>query len=428
MSYLCSMTRTPTRRLSDVAKKVGVSEATVSRVLNGKAGVSESTRESVLTALDVLGYERPTQLRRGRARLIGLFLPELQNPIFPALAEVVGGGLAQRGFTPVMCITRTAGGLSEADYVSMLLEQQVSGVVFAGGHFAEQAAPHDHYKLLRERGIPVVLFNAAIEHLDFPCVATDDAAAAEQAFTHLTSLGHQRIGLVIGPEDHMPSRRKLESFVSLAASAGLSVAPVEHTLFSLEGGQAATTRLLQQGVTGVICGSDVLALGAVRAIRRAGLSVPGSVSVVGFDDSTFMNCTDPPLTTVRQPIESMGKAAVALLVNQIENVAVHSEELLFEPELVVRGSTGATPKSSLAGRAEAFGLDGGGGVTGVDEQRRHRFHEARGAADEDRGLVLRRERRGGDHVGVDAARGYPRGRRARVAVGDFEGRARGSFG
>jgi DNA-binding LacI/PurR family transcriptional regulator len=342
MSYLCNMTRTPARRLSDVAQKVGVSEATVSRVLNGKAGVSVSTREAVLSALDVLGYERPTQLRRGRARLIGLVLPELQNPIFPALAEVVGGALAQRGFTPVLC-TRTAGGLSEADYVSMLLEQQVSGVVFAGGHYAEQAAPHDHYRLLRERGIPVVVFNAAIEHLEFPCVATDDMTAAEQAFTHLSSLGHQRIGLVLGPEDHMPSRRKLESFKSLAAAAGLTSAPVEHALFSLEGGQAATSRLLRQDVTGVICASDVLALGAIRAIRRAGLSVPASVSVVGYDDSAFMNCTDPPLTTVRQPIESMGKAAVALLVNQIENVAVHPEELLFEPELVVRGSTGPAP-------------------------------------------------------------------------------------
>jgi DNA-binding LacI/PurR family transcriptional regulator len=344
MSYICSMTRVPTRRLADVAKKVGVSEATVSRVLNGKAGVSGSTREAVLTALDVLGYERPTQLRGERARLIGMVLPELQNPIFPALAEVVGGALAQRGFTPVLC-TRTTGGLSEADYVGMLLDQHVSGVVFAGGHFAEQAAPHDHYRLLRSRGIPVVLFNAAVDNLDFPCVSTDDVTAAGQAYTHLASLGHQRIGLLAGPQDHMPSRRKLDAFTELARRDGTAApsgraVPVEHALFSLEGGQAATTRLLRYGVTGVICASDVLALGAVRAVRRAGLSVPGDVSVVGFDDSAFMNCTDPPLTTVRQPIESMGKAAVALLVNQIENVAVYPEELLFEPELVVRGSTG----------------------------------------------------------------------------------------
>jgi len=273
-------------------------------------------------------------------------LPELQNPIFPALAEVVGGALAQRGFTPVLC-TRTTGGLSESDYVTMLLDQHVSGVVFAGGHFAEQAAPHDHYRLLRTRGIPVVLINAAVDGLDLPCVSTDDATAAGQAFTHLASLGHQRIGLVAGPQDHMPSRRKLAAFTEHARRgprAGDAEpnegGPVEHALFSLEGGQAATTRLLRHGVTGVICASDVLALGAIRAVRRAGLSVPGDVSVVGYDDSAFMNCTDPPLTTVRQPIESMGKAAVALLVNQMENVLVYPEELLFEPELVVRGSTG----------------------------------------------------------------------------------------
>ena len=336
------MTRTPARRLAEVAQKVGVSEATVSRVLNGKTGVADRTREAVLTALDVLGYERPTQLRGERARLVGLVLPELQNPIFPALAEFIGGALAQRGFTPVLC-TRTAGGLSESDYVDMLLDQHASGVVFAGGHFAELAAPHDHYRLLHSRGVPVVLVNAAIDNLDFPCVATDDMAAAGQSYRHLASLGHERIGLVVGPEDHMPSRRKLSAFVQLAERAGHSVAPVEHTMFSLEGGQAAATRILRQGVTGIICASDVLALGAVRAVRRAGLIVPDDVSVVGYDDSAWLNSTDPPLTTVRQPIESIGKAAVSLLVSQMDAVRVQPEELLFEPELVVRGSTGPAP-------------------------------------------------------------------------------------
>ncbi len=342
MTYSCGMTRTPARRLAEVAKKVGVSEATVSRVLNGKAGVSDSTREAVLTALDVLGYERPSKLRGQRARLVGLVVPELRNPIFPALAEVISTNLAQRGFTPVLC-TRTAVGMSEADYVDMLLEQHASGVVFAGGHFAELASPHEHYRLLRNRGVPVVLINAADENLGFPCGATDDASAAVQAFTHLSALGHDRIGLVLGPAGHMPPRRKLAAFTEAADRAGISAAPVEHALYSLESGQAATARMLRQGVTGLICASDVLALGAIRAVRRAGLSVPGDVSVVGYDDSAWLDCTDPPLTTVRQPIESMGKSAVALLVNQMETVIAHPEELLFEPELVVRGSTGSAP-------------------------------------------------------------------------------------
>jgi DNA-binding LacI/PurR family transcriptional regulator len=324
-----------------VAKKVGVSEATVSRVLNGKPGVSEATRQSVLTALDVLGYERPTQLRGERARLVGLVLPELQNPIFPAFAEVIGGALAQQGLTPVLC-TQTKGGVSEADYVELLLQQQVSGVVFAGGLFAQADAPHDHYRLLADRKIPVVLVNASIEGLDFPCISCDDAVAVEQAWRHLASLGHERIGLVLGPGDHVLSRRKLAAARAVAGAAGAPLPDefVERSMFSLEGGQAAAARLLERGVTGIICASDPLALGAVRAARRRGLGVPGDVSVVGFDDSAFMNCTEPPLTTVRRPIESMGRAAVEPLCAQIRGGEVPPGELLYEPELVVRGSTG----------------------------------------------------------------------------------------
>ncbi|PAK22213.1 LacI family transcriptional regulator, partial [Streptomyces sp. alain-838] len=308
-----------TRRLAQVAKKVGVSEATVSRVLNDKPGVSEATRQSVLSALDVLGYERPTQLRGERARLVGLVLPELQNPIFPAFAEVIGGALAQQGLTPVLC-TQTKGGVSEADYVELLLQQQVSGVVFAGGLFAQADAPHDHYRLLAERNIPVVLINASIENLDFPCIACDDAVAVEQSWRHLVSLGHRRIGLVLGPSDHIPSRRKSAAAQEAAdaMNAELPEEFVERSMFSLEGGQAAASRLLERGVTGIICASDPLALGAVRAARRRGLAVPHDVSIVGYDDSAFMTCTEPPLTTVRQPIEAMGRAAVDLLCAQIQ--------------------------------------------------------------------------------------------------------------
>ncbi len=352
-----------TRRLAEVAKYVGVSEATVSRVLNGKPGISEATRAAVLTALDVLGYERPTKLRGERARLVGLVLPELQNPIFPAFAEVVAGALAKRGLTPVLC-TRTAEGVSEADYVDMLLDQHVSGVIFAGGDFAQADADHEHYRRLLDRGLPVVLVNAGITDLGFPTVATDDAHAVDQAYGHLVSLGHERIGLILGPRDHMPSARKLTAFQGAHLLAGAASDDahlgklVERTIFSMEGGHAAASRLIKRGVTGLICASDVLALGAIRAVRRLGMRVPDDISVVGYDDSVFMTCTEPPLTTIRQPIEAMGQAVVALLVSEIAGNAVPADELLFEPELVVRGSTGAAPattpgRSSPAPRTSA---------------------------------------------------------------------------
>jgi DNA-binding LacI/PurR family transcriptional regulator len=231
--------------------------------------------------------------------------------------------------------------MSEAEYVEMLLERQVSGMIFAGGQYAEADAPHDHYTRLLQLRLPVVLVNAAADHLDFPRVSTDDAVAMEQAYAHLASLGHERIGLILGPPDHMPSRRKLEAFeqVGGAADDGL----VERTRFSLEGGHAAAAKLIARGATGIICASDPLALGAIRAARRAGLGVPADLSVVGYDDSLFMSCTDPPLTTVRQPIESIGRAAVEILVGQIEGARPSAEELVFEPEMVARGSTATAP-------------------------------------------------------------------------------------
>jgi LacI family transcriptional regulator, repressor for deo operon, udp, cdd, tsx, nupC, and nupG len=322
-----------TRRLAEVAKYVGVSEATVSRVLNGRPGISESTRNAVLTALDVLGYERPVKLRGQRARLVGLVLPELQNPIFPAFAEVVAGALAKKGFTPVLC-TRTTDGVAESDYVEMLLDQHVSGIVFAGGNYAQADAEHDHYRRLLQRGLPAILVNASIDGLGFPRVSADDRVAVEQAYNHLASLGHERIGLILGPRDHVPSQRKCLAFQGKPEL-------IERTIFSMEGGHAAAGRLIERGVTGLICASDVLALGAVRGARRGGLAVPEDISIVGYDDSAVMTCTDPPLTTIRQPIEAMGQAVVALLVAEIAGSPVIADELLFDPELVVRGSTAA---------------------------------------------------------------------------------------
>ncbi|MFI1769202.1 substrate-binding domain-containing protein [Streptomyces sp. NPDC020800] len=271
---------------------------------------------------------------------------EWQNPIFPALAEVAGGALVQLGFTPVLC-TRSAGGLTEAEYVTMLLDQQVSGVIFCGGLSADESAS------LKERGMPVVLLNAAVDHSDFPQVPTDDVAAVQQAYAHLASLGHTRIGLIVGPADHTPSRRKAATFTTLAqrttgtgTGTGEDTHPIGHALFSFEGGQAVATELLATGITALICGSDILALGAIRAARRQGLTVPHDLSVVSYDDSPFMNYTDPPLTTLRQPIEAMSRAAVTLLASQINGTNPTPKELLHEPELVVRRSTAPSPAAS----------------------------------------------------------------------------------
>ena len=331
-----------TKKISDVAAFAGVSVATVRRVLNDKPGISPATRAAVLTALDVFGLERPTRLRTEGERdgLVGLVVPDLQNPIFPAMVEALSIGLVKLGLMPVLC-TRTADGVSEANYIELLLRREVAGIVFIGASYAD-AGP-DAGRLLRERKIPLVLLNAADEHDGVPRISVDDAAAAEQALTHLASLGHERIGLILGPASHVPSARKLGAFVRWQEAVAGDQSwrdLVVHAPFSMEGGSAAAVRLLAEGATGLVCASDALALGAMRAARRRGLTVPGGVSVVGFDDSTYMVAVEPPLTTVRQPVRALGAAVIKLLSAQIAGQVVPTDEMLLEPELIVRSSTG----------------------------------------------------------------------------------------
>ena len=331
-----------------MAKQAGVSEATVSRVLNGKPGISDATRAAVLTALDVIGYERPTHLRVRRARMVGLVVPELQNPIFPALAEVVGGALAQRGLQRGALHPdreHVRGGVRRDAPRAAGLGHGVRRRPVRRGRRAARALS----RLLKLR-LPVVLVNAAAEHLDFPRVSTDDAVAMEQAYGHLASLGHERIGLILGPPDHVPSRRKLAAFEAACSTSdgkrargrarrAHDVLPRGRPRRRHPADQAGRDRdRLRERPDG--------ARRDPRGAPRAGSSVPADISVVGYDDSAFMSCTDPPLTTVRQPIEAIGRAAVAMLAGQIEGAAVSAEELFFEPEIVARGSTAAAPVKS----------------------------------------------------------------------------------
>jgi LacI family transcriptional regulator, repressor for deo operon, udp, cdd, tsx, nupC, and nupG len=332
-----------TKRLAEVAKKAGVSEATVSRVLNGKPGVSAATRQSVLTALDLLGYERPVRLRQRSAGLVGLVTPELENPIFPAFAQVIGQALTRQGYTPVLC-TQTPGGSTEDELVEMLVDRGVAGIIFLSGLHADTTADMERYDRLTGQGVPFVLINGFTERVAAPFVSPDDRAAVRLAITHLAALGHERIGLAVGPKRFVPVVRKIEGFVQ--AMRDVLEMPnteaeklIRHSLYTLEGGQAAAAALLADGCTAVVCASDMMALGVVRAARERGLRVPHDVSVVGFDDSQLIAFTDPPLTTVRQPVQAMAGAAVGALLEEIGGSPVQRTEYVFQPELVVRGST-----------------------------------------------------------------------------------------
>ncbi|GIG66696.1 LacI family DNA-binding transcriptional regulator [Phytomonospora endophytica] len=329
--------------LAAVAARAGVSQSTVSRVLNARPGISPTTRAAVLAALADLGYERPVKLREGRARLVGLVLPALSAPA-AALTEVVSGALARRGFAPVLC-TGAGETLSEEAYTELLFAQAVSGAVFLGGGYQFADGRDEPYRRLAERGLPTVLLNAGDLAVPLPHVSIEDGHAAGLAREHLTALGHRDIGLLLGPETHLPSRRWLAAHRAAFSGAAWPEL-VTRTELTAEDGQAAATRLVAAGATALVCADHALTMGAVRAARRLGLSVPRDVSLIGFDDDPALTHTEPPLTTLRRPVEAMGRAVVSLLLERIGGLRGGTEEMLFDAELVVRASTGAPRRAS----------------------------------------------------------------------------------
>ena len=319
-------------RMSDLAESAGVSISTVSRVLNGKPGIREDTRQAVLQAMTDLGYSR--EKLQQRSGVIGLVVPELSNPSFPAFAERLDA-IFQTGHRTVITAAGPSG-TNEATCIITLLDLGVDGVISISGAAADTEADLAPYLRLAEAGVPTVFINGHTTQLDSVFVNCSDAEAVTASVTHLRSLGHERIGLAVGPARFLPTQRKSSAFLGL----GFSQDSIERTIFTAEGGRVAAGKLLDAGHTAIICGSDLMALGVIREAHSRGVRVPEDLSVIGFDDSPLMAFTDPPLTTVRQPVQAMCEAAVSGLVRAMDGNTPDGTELVFRPDLIIRQSTG----------------------------------------------------------------------------------------
>ena len=275
-------------RLADIAKHADVSEATGHRVLNGKPGVAEATRQAVLTALDVLGYDRPSRLRRKSAGLVGLIVPELTNPIFPAFAQIIETALAQHGYTPVLC-TQTPGGVHEDDYVQMLLDRGVAGIIYISGLHADT---HDRPATATSRCATAACRSswstATSTGVDAPFISNDDVASMELSLEHLVqprahedrARGRARPLRAGHPQD-----RRLP-----ALDAGAARRPTSTTSSSARCSPSRVVRrppvrLIDRGCTALVCGSDLMALGAIRGGAPRG--------------STFLTTSRSSATTTR---------------------------------------------------------------------------------------------------------------------------------
>ncbi|GAA2404180.1 LacI family DNA-binding transcriptional regulator [Nonomuraea africana] len=326
--------------ITEVAARAEVSEATVSRVINRRAGVSAKTREAVERAMAELGYERTT-----RGQIVAVITPWLSNPWFADVAELIEAALAPHGLKGVLC-PALPGGIQEREFVSALAEHGVAAVVFLSASNTLDDPDPETCEILAARRIPFVGVNGGFEGHSMPVLSTDDVMAAELAVDHLWRLGHRRIGMASGPVGNRPADRRVDGFADAMRRRGVDdpSSLVMRQYYTIEGGQSATAALLGRGITAVVAASDFMALGAIRAIRREGLRVPEDVSVVGYDGSMIMEFVDPPLTTVRQPIDRLAKEVARSVVALVSGRGVPAGELMFSPELLVRSST-AAPKA-----------------------------------------------------------------------------------
>lgn len=330
-------------RMADIAAHAHVSTATVSRVVNGTGPVSEDTRHRVMVAIDSLGYERPVTAASASTTLIGVITPELVNPIFATYAHEMQAEISRAGAIPVIC-SQTPGGTSEDDYVRALLARGVAGLVFVSGRHADYHADITRYARLVERPLPFVTINGARDAIAAPDFSTGDGMGIRVAVRHLRELGHTQIALLGGQSHIVPAARKIDAFREVMVEEFDAPDPVVvETFYTYEAAAAATSSLVARGVTAIVTGSDLQALGAVRTLHSMGLRVPGDVSVIGFDDSRLLEHLDPPLTTIRQPVPAITGAAVRTLMASIGDGVIRPGAYVFTPDLVVRGSTGRAP-------------------------------------------------------------------------------------
>jgi DNA-binding LacI/PurR family transcriptional regulator len=328
--------------LREVAQRAGVSVATASRVANGDARVRPETRQRVETAMRDLLYVPPR--RETATGLIGILVPELSNPIFPALAQAIETRATPAGFASILCDTMSAA-YREVDYVHMLVDRGVAGMIFISCELTNMDGDHRHYERLLEEGARIVFVNGSLNGFDVPSVGVDERAAGELATRHLLELGHRRIGFVAGPEHYLPTRLKAAGREAALRAEGIDPdSLVAYGEFGLPGGRTALAELLElpDPPTGVICSSDVMAIGVLQEAFERGLSVPRDLSVVGFD-GIASEWTQPPLTTIAQPISAIAETAIDALRRLIDEPGRPVPHFVFRPQLRIGGST-ASPR------------------------------------------------------------------------------------
>jgi LacI family transcriptional regulator len=331
--------------LQDIADRLGVSVATVSRALAGYDDVAPSTRQRVLQAAQEMGY-RPNiiarMLQKQRTDTIGFIIPthgpRFSDPFFSELLTGVGNKAAEQEFD-LLVSTRAPGAEELKAYERMVMERRVDGLLVVRTRQRDQRIAY-----LIEQSFPFVAFGRSDLGADFPYLDVDGETGLRQLTQHLIDLGHRRIAYVSAPLDLMFASHRLEGYKEVLAANSI---PFDETLVTVgelteRSGYAAGRDFLTQDKrpTAIITCNDLMALGVISAAQGLGLAVGHDVAVAGFDDIPLAEHSHPPLTTVRQPIYEIGQRICEMVIRLLQGEALEERHVILEPQLVVRESCG----------------------------------------------------------------------------------------
>jgi len=341
--------------IKDIAADAGVSIATVSHALRNPGRVSEATREKVLAAADRIGYtpnRLAASLRTARSGNIVVIIPDVSDSFNSGIIAAIEQVAHERGYSVLLGDTRGSAA-REREFAAMTRSRQADGIILMSHRLP--FSPRE----LAGRLPPIVNGCEFTGNEDIPLVAIDDAAAARDATRHLLDGGHRHIAVITGDMASTSTRERLRGYRAAMAESGL--AEDEGLLvqggYSLEAGERAAEQLLlrKRRPSAIFCFSDDIALGCMYTLRQNGFDVPGDISVIGFDDIPFARYSAPPLTTIAQPTEAIGKACASLLLDLIDGKAPEATRQILPHRLVVRESTRAIAGTNPPGRAAAGG-------------------------------------------------------------------------
>ncbi len=328
--------------LEEVAKIAGVSRSTVSRVVNNDPNVKQQTRQHVLKIVDQMNFRPNTAARRlagGKTGIFGLVIPTgvsrlFTEPYFPILIQNISRTCNLNNKSLMLW-------LAEARIEQQMIDQVTGNSILDGVIVSSMRINDPIVNALIDSDMPFVLIGRHPTDPDIPYVDMDNLAGAKLVITHLLAKDRSKIGTITGNQNMTVSQDRLDGYRRSLEEMDL---PVDENLivegrFTQEGGYHAMMSLIQHNVDAVFCQSDTMAIGALQAIKDAGLKVPEDIAVVGFDDAPFAPNTDPPLTTVRQPTDQLAEQAVKLLMHLVNGDPYdHTSEYVFA-ELIVRKSS-----------------------------------------------------------------------------------------